>query len=78
VKISIKCFSSLAAVDQCDFKDSTTYELDEGRTVNDLIQKAGIPREEVKVVFVNNRKAGLDAALSDGDRVGLAPAVGGM
>jgi sulfur carrier protein ThiS len=50
----------------------------EGQKVEDLLQKAGIPKDDVKIAFVNSRIVGFDTVLSDGDRVGLAPAVGGM
>jgi molybdopterin converting factor small subunit len=78
MKINLKCFSTLVNVDRCDYDASTTYQLDEGQTVGDLIARVGIAREDVKIAFVNSRITDLDAVLSDGDRVGLAPAVGGM
>jgi molybdopterin converting factor small subunit len=49
-----------------------------GQTVEDLVERAGITRDDVKIAFVNNRVVDFDTVLSDGDRVGLAPAVGGM
>jgi molybdopterin converting factor small subunit len=78
MKVSLKCFSTLVNPDTCDFKESTAYELDDGQTLQDLVQRAEIDDEDVKIAFVNSRRAGLDTVLSDGDRVGLAPAVGGM
>jgi molybdopterin converting factor small subunit len=78
MKIDLKCFSTLVKFDACDYNASTRYELNEGQTVGDLIARAGIARKNVKIAFVNSRITNLDAALSDGDRVGLAPAVGGM
>ena len=78
MKINLKCFSTLVNLDACDYNDITPYQLDEGQTVGDLIVRAGIAREDVKIAFVNSRITDLDAVLSDGDRVGLAPAVGGM
>ena len=78
MKVDLKCFSKLASRDTCDYKDSTPYDLPDGQTVEDLVQLAGISREDVKIAFVNSRKVDFDAVLSDGDRVGLAPAVGGM
>jgi molybdopterin converting factor small subunit len=78
MKVELKCFSTLVNPDTCDYKKSTTYELDEGQTVQDLVQRAGIDGDDVKVAFVNNRKADLNTVLSDTDRVGLTPAVGGM
>jgi len=78
MNVSLKCFSKLVNPDTCDFNESTTYDLDEGHTVEDLVQRAGIDSEEVKIAFVNSRIVDLDTTLSEGDRVGLAPAVGGM
>ena len=78
MKVNLKCFASLVNLDSCDYKDSTEYNLDDGQTVEDLVQLAGIPKEDVKIAFVNSRVVDLDTVLSDGDQVGLAPAVGGM
>ena len=78
MKVTLKCFSKLVNPDTCDFKESTTYELDDGQTLKDLVERAGIDGEDVKIAFVNSRKVDLDTVLTDTDQVGLAPAVGGM
>jgi sulfur carrier protein ThiS len=78
MKVSLKCFANLFDEDSCDYKDSTPYDLPDGQTVQDLINRAGIDLEEVKIAFVNSRKVDADTHLSGGDQVGLAPAVGGM
>ena len=78
MKVDLKCFSTLVNPDTCDFKESTSYVLADNQTVEDLVQRAGVLREDVKIAFVNSRIVELDTVLSDGDRVGLAPAVGGM
>lgn len=78
MRVNIKCFASLVNLDTCHYKGSTEYELDDGQTVKDLVQLAGISKEDVKIVFVNSRVVDLGTVLSDGDQVGLAPAVGGM
>jgi molybdopterin converting factor small subunit len=78
MKVNLKCFSTLVNPDTCDFKESTTYELGDGQTLKDLVQRAGIDGADVKIAFVNSRKVDLDTVLSDRDQVGLAPAVGGM
>ena len=78
MKVELKCFSTLVTPDACDFNAGTPYELNDGQTVGDLVKRAGIAREDVKIAFVNSRVVDLDAVLADGDRVGLAPAVGGM
>ena len=78
MKVYLKCFSTLVNPDSCDYKDSTAYDLSDDQTVEDLVQRAGISRKDVKIAFVNNRIVDFDTILSDGDQVGLAPAVGGM
>ena len=78
MKVELKCFSKLVNPGTCDYKDSTSYELADGQTIQDLLQSAGIASKDVKIVFVNGRIVSFNTALSDGDMVGLAPAVGGM
>lgn len=78
MKINLVCFSKLVNADTCDYRKRTVYDMADGQKVVDLVQRAGIAREDVKIAFVNSRIVGFDTELSDGDRVGLAPAVGGM
>ncbi|MDJ0915256.1 MAG: MoaD/ThiS family protein [Desulfobacterales bacterium] len=78
MKVNLKCFATLVDPDSCDYKNSTAYELADGQTVNDLVQRAGIVKKDIKLTFVNGRKADFATVLSDGDNIGLAPAVGGM
>ncbi len=78
MKVDLKCFAKLVDPGTCDFKESTSYELDEGQTVHHLLEQAEINSEDVKIAFVNSRAVDLGTVLSEGDRVGLAPAVGGM
>ena len=78
MQVDLKCFAKLVNPGTCDFKESTSYELDQGQTVQHLLEQAEISREDIKIAFVNSRVVDLDTVLSEGDRVGLAPAVGGM
>ncbi|MGB5617722.1 MAG: MoaD/ThiS family protein [Desulfobacterales bacterium] len=78
MKITVKCFSSLADADTCDYKDSTPYELEDGETVMALIKRLNQSPEKIKIVFVNGKNAETNSVLKDGDQVGLAPASGGM
>ena len=78
MNVDLKCFSTLVNAESCDFRESKAYQLTEGQTVADLVSKAGVTRKDVKVAFVNNKIVEIDTVLNDGDRVGLAPAVGGM
>lgn len=78
MKVDLVCFSKLADSEVCDYRDVTSYDIPGGGTVEDLMQKAGIAKDAVKIAFVNRRIADFETVLREGDRVGLAPAVGGM
>jgi molybdopterin converting factor small subunit len=78
MKVNLKCFSSLVDPETCDFRDSKEYELKDGQTVEALVERAGIDKDSIKIAFLNNKTVDMDTVLSDGDRVGLAPSVGGM
>ena len=78
MRVNLKCFSALATTDACDYRNSTSYDLDDGQTVEDLVGRAGVDKENVKIAFLNNKIVEFDTVLSDGDQVGLAPSVGGM
>ena len=78
MRVNLKCFSALAKTDACDYRNSTSYDLDDGQTVEDLVGRAGVDKEKVKIAFLNNKIVEFDTVLSDGDQVGLAPSVGGM
>ena len=78
MKVNLKCFSKLADPNKCDFRDSTEYILDDGQNMEALVERAGIDKDRVKIAFLNNKIVGLDTVLSEGDRIGLAPSIGGM
>jgi sulfur-carrier protein len=46
-------------------------------TIQMLVEQIGLPRGEVKVVFVNGRARPPDWELADGDEIGIFPPVGG-
>ena len=52
--------------------------MNDGQTVEALVERAGIDKKSVKIAFVNNKTVDFDTVLSEGDRIGLAPSVGGM
>ncbi|WP_428559249.1 MAG: MoaD/ThiS family protein [Solidesulfovibrio sp. DCME] len=72
--IELRCFATLAPLTP---SNANALPIGPGETVNALIDRLGIPREEVKIVFVNGTAADLDRVLADGDRVGIFPPVGG-
>ena len=78
MNVILRCFTILANAESCNFSEGKPYHLTEGQTVADLVDKAGIAIKNVKVAFVNSKLVDINTVLTDGDRVGLTPAVGGM
>ncbi len=60
-------------------KAATEFQVEArpGLTVKDVVDEGDIPAQDVRIVLVNGRTAELDSPLSDGDRVGLFPAISG-
>ena len=74
ITIELKFFVTLSKY----LPDSAAaYLVTPGKTVSDLIDELNIPIDDVKLIFVNGRKEGLDYEVKDGDRLGLFPPVGG-
>jgi molybdopterin synthase sulfur carrier subunit len=78
MKVNLKCFAELSEGDVCDFTGSDQYEISEGDTVESLVDRLGMPKEEIKIIFLNNKIVEFDAVLHDGDQLGLAPPVAAM
>jgi len=78
MKVKVKCFATLADADTCDYKDSIEYDVSEGATVDSLVDRLDMAKEEIKIVFRNNKVVDFDTPLAEGDQLGFAPAVGAM
>jgi molybdopterin converting factor small subunit len=52
-------------------------DLPEDTTLHQLVTYLALPKEQVKVVFVNGKARELDYRLKPGDEVGMFPPVGG-
>ncbi|HAS87967.1 MAG TPA: molybdopterin synthase sulfur carrier subunit [Desulfovibrio sp.] len=74
MKITLLCYATFAVKSP---ENSDAYPISEGETVTDVLERVGIPIEEVKIVFINGVSSEFDVELKDGDRVGVFPAVGG-
>jgi sulfur-carrier protein len=49
----------------------------EGATLDLLVEQLKLPRDEVKVVYVDGRRQPMDYILKVGDEVGIFPPIGG-
>ncbi len=72
--ITIKLFATLGHFTP---DNSNCYPVAANTSVADMLMDLDVPLEEVKIVFVNSRKADFDTVLNGGDRVGVFPAIGG-
>lgn len=52
-------------------------ELEEGSDIAALLDRLGIPRQEVYVTMVNGQTLPTSRILREGDRIGIFPPVGG-
>jgi sulfur-carrier protein len=46
-------------------------------TVGGIVGELGIPEQQLGIILVNSRHAGLDRALAEGDVVAIFPLLGG-
>lgn len=74
IKITLKLFVTLAAYLP---EDADNFAVQEGTTVETLIESLKVPEDAVKLIFVNGRKQDKTYVLNAGDRLGLFPPVGG-
>ena len=73
MRIHVSCFATLSG-----YAPPGGYlEVEQGATPADILDRLSIPREEVKIVFVNGQNSGKVVELKENDRVGIFPAIGG-
>jgi sulfur carrier protein ThiS len=72
--IILKCYATLAKRQPAD---AGNLAVAPGETVRSLMQRLGIPEDQVAIIMLNGKSADPAAPLADGDRLGLFPAVGG-
>ena len=76
--VRVKLFATLS---RCfgDAAPGTPLEMEipDGATLADLVNQLKLPREEIKVLFVNGRSRPMDWVLAHGDEVGIFPLVAG-
>jgi molybdopterin converting factor small subunit len=56
---------------------SVEVEIEPGQTVAEVLARLGVPADQTRIIFINNRAAGLSHVLQGGERLGVFPAIGG-
>ena len=74
VTIDLNLFATLS---ETFMSSDPCYKVQANTTLAELMAHIGISEQDVKLIFVNGRKADTSYQLMDGDRVGLFPPVGG-
>ncbi|GMQ79847.1 MAG: MoaD/ThiS family protein [Thermodesulfobacteriota bacterium] len=74
VHITINLFATLRRFTPV-FSDS--YPIKPGITVRKLLEELCVPKDEVKLIFIDGVKHDLTSILNGGERLGIFPAVGG-
>ena len=52
-------------------------EIEPGRTIGQVLDHLGVPREQTRIFFVNHRVAKIEQALQGGERLDVFSAIGG-
>jgi molybdopterin converting factor small subunit len=74
MQIQLKLFATLKAFTP---ENADRYTVPPGTTVGDIVDQLQIPVKDAKLIFINSIRRDLDTPLTDGDRLGIFPPVGG-
>jgi sulfur-carrier protein len=76
--VAVKLFATLRRhYPELEIGEAMPVTLPERTTVAQLVERLELPKEQVKLVFVNGRVQKGAYVLCDGDEVGMFPPVGG-
>ena len=74
VHVTLKLFATLSRFTP---ESADSFPIAPGTSVKDLLEELGIPEDDVRLIFINGIKGHLTSTLTDGDRLGIFPPVGG-
>lgn len=74
-KVKLKLFGNLR--EKFAEHHGTTLELQEGSTVESMLNSVGIPEEKAKLIMVNGTDKDIDYTIKDGDTISIFPIVMG-
>ena len=60
-----------------DGATSVDVEIEPGQTIEQMLHGLGVPPDQTRIIFVNNRAANLSHPLQGGEHLGIFPAIGG-
>jgi len=71
--VTVKLFATLRK----NRFDEKEFELADGVTAGEIIDRVGIPPAEVTLIFINGRHSMPETKLAEGDTLALFPPIGG-
>jgi len=78
MRVELKFFASLAKYAAHPLLSADgVVELPSPVSVGQIADALNIPRQEIKLIFLNGIHVQMDTAVKDGDRVGFFPPIGG-
>ncbi len=78
IAVHVRLYSSLRKYyPDASMGEPVSILLEDDCTLGDLLHTLKIPREEIKAVFVNGKWEEDGHLLSDGDKIGILPPIGG-
>ncbi len=78
MKVYVKLFATLRDYfPELAIGEKQPLELPTGTTIAFLVQRLQLPRDEIKLIYVNGRLRPDETVLQPGDEIGLFPPVGG-
>ena len=78
MKIELKLYASFSRYRPREVDgEPGMVDVRDGITIHGLLKEVGIPRDAVKIMFLNGLHAKGDEVLQEGDRLGVFPPVAG-
>lgn len=78
MKIELKLYASFRQYLPEESKNNQgMIRFRDGITIDGILEELEIPKEAVKIMFLNGTHAGGDEVLKEGDRLGIFPPVAG-
>jgi molybdopterin converting factor small subunit len=74
-RVQVQLFAALRQL--AGGQPAVEVEIAAGDSVAAVLDKLGIAHDKPRIIFVNNRAAGLDQPLQGGEQLALFPAIGG-
>ena len=75
--VEVRLFATLRRHAPANPNGVLAVDVPEGSTVLDVAKAINIDPNEIHLIMVNGTGCGFEQAISDGDRIGLFPPVGG-